>query len=78
MTSSSPGGPHAVVVTEPGADLDEAAVIGACRSRLGSYKKPDAVTFQTDALPRSILGKIQRKVLRSHYWSDQDRRVAGS
>ncbi|WP_019873361.1 class I adenylate-forming enzyme family protein [Sporichthya polymorpha] len=70
--------PHAVVVTDPGAELDEAGVIEACRERLGSYKKPVAVTFQTEALPRSIVGKIQRKVLRAAFWADQERRVAGS
>jgi hypothetical protein len=29
-------------------------------------------------LPRSPVGKIQRKVLREPYWSGQGRRVGGS
>jgi acyl-CoA synthetase (AMP-forming)/AMP-acid ligase II len=70
--------PHAVVVTEAGATLEAAAVIEACRVRLGSYKKPASVSFQDESLPRSPVGKIQRKVLRETFWAGQDRRVAGS
>ncbi len=46
--------------------------------RLGSYKKPTQVEFRTEPLPRSPVGKIQRKVLREPYWSGQGRRVGGS
>lgn len=70
--------PLALVVVDNLADLDETAVIEACRSHLGSYKKPSRVEFRTEMLPRSPVGKIQRKVLREPYWSGQDRRVAGS
>jgi acyl-CoA synthetase (AMP-forming)/AMP-acid ligase II len=70
--------PHAVVVVAPDADLDDATVIETCRSQLGSYKKPDKVEFRTDPLPRSPVGKIQRKVLREPYWAGEERRVRGS
>ena len=70
--------PQAIVVVDPGVTIDEAAVIEACRDRLGSYKKPAHVTIQTDPLPRSPVGKIQRKVLREPYWAGQERHVAGS
>lgn len=70
--------PLALVVVEQGADLDEPTVIEACRASLGSYKKPSKVVLQTDPLPRSPVGKIQRKALREPYWADQERRVAGS
>lgn len=69
--------PLAVVVTDSDA-LDEAAVIEACRTELGSYKKPSSVVFRTEPLPRSPVGKIQRKVLREPYWAAQERRVSGS
>ncbi|GAA0608234.1 class I adenylate-forming enzyme family protein [Sporichthya brevicatena] len=70
--------PLAVVVTDGRSALDEETVIAACRDKLGSYKKPHQVVFQTEPLPRSIVGKIQRKVLREPYWAGHERRVAGS
>ena len=70
--------PLALVVADPAAGLEEAAIIEICRERLGSYKKPSQVAFQSESLPRSPVGKIQRKVLREAYWANQEKRVAGS
>ncbi len=70
--------PLAVVYADPDADLDEQAVIEACRSSLGSYKKPSAVIFRDEPMPRSAVGKVQRKVIREPFWVGQGRRVAGS
>lgn len=70
--------PHAVVVVDEGITLDEGVVIETCRERLGSYKKPAGVTFQKESLPRSPVGKIQRKVLREVFWAGEARRVSGS
>lgn len=70
--------PHAVVVTQPGADLDEDTVITTCAQLLGSYKKPASVELRDQRLPRSPVGKIQRKVLREPYWAGEERRVRGS
>lgn len=70
--------PLAVVFPEPDAQLDEEAIIEACRAGLGSYKKPSRVVFRNEAFPRSPVGKIQRKVIREPFWSGQERRVSGS
>jgi acyl-CoA synthetase (AMP-forming)/AMP-acid ligase II len=70
--------PLALVVLEEDAYLSDDEVIDACRARLGSYKKPSSVRFQTDPLPRSVVGKIQRKVLRQPYWDGAERFVAGA
>ena len=71
--------PMAVCVTS-GADGDvaEADIVALCAERLGSYKKPSRVLLTTEPLPKSPVGKVQRKVLREPFWTDQDRRVAGS
>ena len=53
----------AVVVLEPGAVLDEAAVVEHCRAHLAGYKKPRRVTF-VEALPRTPSGKVTKFVLR--------------
>jgi acyl-CoA synthetase (AMP-forming)/AMP-acid ligase II len=70
--------PHAVVcVADPTAVTAE-ELVERCRARLGSYKKPVAVTITTEPLPKSVVGKLQRKVLREPHWAGRDRRVAGN
>ena len=70
--------PLALVVREPGAELSEHTVIEACTRLLGSYKKPASVLFRDEPLPRSPVGKIQRKVIREPYWAGEERRVRGA
>jgi acyl-CoA synthetase (AMP-forming)/AMP-acid ligase II len=53
-------------------------VIELCRLRLGSYKKPSRVEFTWDPLPKSVVGKLQRKTLREPHWRGTERRVAGA
>jgi acyl-CoA synthetase (AMP-forming)/AMP-acid ligase II len=36
------------------------------------------VLFQTEPLPKSPVGKVQRKVLREQFWGTGERRVSGS
>jgi acyl-CoA synthetase (AMP-forming)/AMP-acid ligase II len=70
--------PLATVVVAEGSTLDGAEVIETCKRILGSYKKPNEVVLRTEPLPRSPVGKIQRKVLREPYWAGEERRVRGS
>ena len=65
------------IVADPGGITDD-EIIALCAERLGSYKKPGRVVLQTEPLPKSVVGKLQRKVLREPYWAGQERRVAGS
>ena len=51
------------VVRAPGATLTEDALVAYCRKELAAYKVPKIVRF-VDALPKSGVGKILRKVLR--------------
>ncbi len=46
---------RALVVLEPGAALDEAALIEHCRAHIASYKKPRSVMF-VESLPRQGAG----------------------
>jgi malonyl-CoA/methylmalonyl-CoA synthetase len=59
-------GVTAVVVREPGAALDEAAVIAGLKDRLARYKQPKRVLF-VDELPRNTMGKVQKNALRQKY-----------
>lgn len=70
--------PLALCVVDPDVSVSEEAIMEECRRRLGSYKKPGRVEFRTEPLPKSPVGKLQRKVLREPYWAGVDRRVAGN
>jgi long-chain acyl-CoA synthetase len=52
------------VVRLPGASLTEADVIAHCRASLTGYKVPHIVHF-VEALPKSNVGKILRRELRT-------------
>lgn len=63
-----------VVRAAAGAALDEAAVIAHCKARLGSVKAPKAVQFR-NALPRTPVGKPDKKAMRADFWGDTGRNV---
>lgn len=54
---------HAVVVCE--ADVTEAALEAHCRARLAAYKCPRSWSLGTSPLPRTSVGKIDKRGLRS-------------
>ncbi len=56
----------AVVVPQPGAALDEAALIAAVKERLDGFKVPKAVIV-VDELPKTSTGKIQKNVVRQQH-----------
>ncbi|MEM9042414.1 MAG: AMP-binding protein [Actinomycetota bacterium] len=74
--------PMAVCAVVDGTPVDDAAIAdeitALCADRLGSYKKPAAVELRAEALPKSPVGKIQRRALREPHWAGHDRRVAGT
>jgi acyl-CoA synthetase (AMP-forming)/AMP-acid ligase II len=70
--------PVAEVLLEDGAEVDEVTIVEACRSNLGSYKRPGRVVFRSEPFPRSPVGKLQRKVIREPYWAGEARRVSGA
>ena len=56
----------AVVVGRPGHTLTEAAIIGALKVDIASFKVPKRV-YIVDALPRNAMGKVQKAALRERY-----------
>jgi long-chain acyl-CoA synthetase len=52
----------AFVVKAPGSTLTEEDVVAACQASLTAYKVPKLVEFR-DALPRTAVGKVLRRVL---------------
>lgn len=62
---------HAVVVTVPGAALDDAAVIAFARDHLAGYKVPRSIDF-TDELPKTGSGKLLKRELRRPFWQGHE------
>jgi long-chain acyl-CoA synthetase len=56
---------HAIVVAEPGADLDEVAIVEHCRPRIAGFKVPRSVEFRDEPLPKSGAGKVLKAQLRA-------------
>jgi long-chain acyl-CoA synthetase len=52
----------AFVVREPGATVSEQDVVEHCATQLTAYKVPKLVEFR-EALPRTVVGKVLRRVL---------------
>ena len=53
----------AFVVLKPGEQVTEKEIIAFCRERLAKYKAPTLVEFREE-LPKTLIGKVLRKVLR--------------
>jgi long-chain acyl-CoA synthetase len=55
------------IVVAPDGDLTEAEVIDHCRAHLASYKKPKAVIFRAEPLPRGAIGTKDHAALDAEY-----------
>jgi fatty-acyl-CoA synthase len=64
----------AVVVGRPGATVDTEALVALVKQRKGAHHAPKSVDV-VEALPVTPVGKVDKKVLRGQYWSDEDRQV---
>lgn len=60
----------AIVVVEPGQTLSQDELVAFLRDRLAKYKIPKTVIF-VDALPRTAIGKLDKKVLVQRYGKPQ-------
>lgn len=56
----------AVVVPLPGVQLDPEALTAAIKAQIAGFKVPKRL-FIADALPRNVMGKVQKKALRETY-----------
>jgi malonyl-CoA/methylmalonyl-CoA synthetase len=56
----------AVVKARPGASLEPEDMIAALKSRIANYKVPKRA-FVVDELPRNVMGKVQKNLLRERY-----------
>jgi acyl-CoA synthetase (AMP-forming)/AMP-acid ligase II len=63
-----------MVVLRKGHSLTEDAILAHCRARLGGVKSPKTVEFVAE-IPKTPVGKIDRKLLRAPYWAGMHRAV---
>jgi acyl-CoA synthetase (AMP-forming)/AMP-acid ligase II len=70
--------PMVICRTDGGAGPTADEIVTACADALGSYKKPGRVEFATEPLPKTSVGKVDRKRLREAHWAHLSRRVAGN
>jgi long-chain acyl-CoA synthetase len=66
----------AVVVLVPGAELDVEALRSSCRDALAAYKIPRTIV-QVEDLPRSLIGKVLRREVRTRVLNDGPRAGQG-
>ena len=64
-----------VVVLHPGQDVEAEALMTFVTQRKGAVNTPKFIEF-VKALPLTSLGKVDKKNLRSHYWSGQERQIS--
>lgn len=64
-----------IVVLRDGATATEAELIAHCRTLIGGYKCPKAISFRRDPLPVGPAGKVQKNVLRDPFWDGRERRI---
>ena len=65
---------RALIVREAQSDTTAEEIIVRAKERLGGVKAPKSVEL-VDELPRTAIGKIDKKALREPYWLDHERRV---
>jgi long-chain acyl-CoA synthetase len=65
----------AYIVVKPGEQCDKSEIIRWCRERLANYKVPRIVEFR-DELPKTLVGKMLRRVLRAEEEAKQQQRLA--
>ncbi|MGD8564321.1 MAG: AMP-binding protein [Desulfarculaceae bacterium] len=64
----------ALVVLQPGWEVNTETILEHCRKNLAGYKMPKSVDY-IQAAPKNLYGKIDRRALREPYWSGAGRRV---
>jgi long-chain acyl-CoA synthetase len=61
----------AYIVLKPGEECEEEEIIAFCRERLAAYKAPRIVEFRAE-LPKSMVGKVLRRMLREEEMARQE------
>ncbi|WP_213957929.1 MULTISPECIES: class I adenylate-forming enzyme family protein [unclassified Variovorax] len=63
-----------VIELKAGSTLDAAEVMAWCKTQLGSIKAPKSVQIWAE-LPRTSVGKVDKKAIRKRFWDGNDRAI---
>lgn len=64
---------QAICVLRAGANTPGQVLRELCRQALGEFKTPKHIVLQYEPLPRSAVGKIQRRAIRATWWGNTER-----
>nr|WP_281722772.1 AMP-binding protein [Nitrosomonas nitrosa] len=64
----------AIVEKKPGGSVSDVDIIAMCKERLGGVKAPKSVEFW-DTIPRTPVGKVDKKTIREKFWKGRERAV---
>jgi long-chain acyl-CoA synthetase len=65
---------QAAVTLREGQKVSEADLLAFCRDKLANYKCPKSIEFRS-TLPKSLVGKLLRKDVRSDFWGGAQRQI---
>jgi long-chain acyl-CoA synthetase len=65
-----------LVKLKEGMSASEEELLETCRQNIARFKVPKTLEF-VDELPHTVLGKIQKAVLREKYWKGHEKRIYG-
>ena len=68
---------RAYVVAKPDSETDAEAILAHCRQNLAKYKVPASIEF-VDTLPKTTVGKIDKRALRGAQESDDRDQIANA
>lgn len=61
---------HAVIIPEPGAEIDTDEVTRFVKTQIAGYKAPRSYSMRSDPMPLTSSGKVSKRLLREQYRSD--------
>ena len=64
----------AIVVLKAGSSATEAQLIDAVKDKLGGVKTPKSIEIW-DEIPKTAVGKTDKKLIRKRYWGDAERAI---
>jgi acyl-CoA synthetase (AMP-forming)/AMP-acid ligase II len=62
----------AIVQLVPGVEFTDEELMAVCKEKMGGVKAPKSIEFVSE-LPKTPLGKIDKKMIRKQYWKDVGR-----
>ena len=66
--------PAAHVIVKEGKNISKSELEAHCATKISRHKRPRLIKFVT-SLPKTVVGKIQKNIIREQYWLERDRSI---